>query len=132
MLSSNASTPWNLRKYAVAPMHDVMRLPDGIRFEEPTAIPLAATTEMLYFFRRQYLPPAWSRCSDHSLLPLIVYEASSLLVRSQILARASNIHPIVAIAGSSPSHLESLLDPSSYDKLIDYRSGTEQWSKLPN
>ncbi|KAJ8071605.1 hypothetical protein OCU04_001928 [Sclerotinia nivalis] len=118
-------------EYAVAPMHTVMRLPDGTTFEEAATIPLVATTAALSLFRRQHLPPPWSPRSDNIPLPLIIYGASSSSLGTFAikLARASNIHPIIAIAGSSSSHLESLLDPSSGDKLIDYRLGTETMIK---
>jgi NADPH2:quinone reductase len=32
------------------------------------------------------------------------------------LARASNIHPIIAIAGGSSGHVQSLLDPSKGER----------------
>ncbi|TGO73754.1 hypothetical protein BELL_0334g00050 [Botrytis elliptica] len=117
-------------EYAVAPIHTVMKLPDAITFEEAATIPLVATTAALSLFRRQHLPPPWSPRADSVPLPLIIYGASSSLGTFAIkLARASNIHPIIAIAGSSSWHLHSLLDPSSGDKLIDYRLGTEQMIK---
>jgi hypothetical protein len=45
------------------------------------------------------------------------------------LARASNIHPIIAIAGGSSSHLAPLLDESKGDALVDYRVGVEEMKK---
>jgi hypothetical protein len=58
---------------------------------------------------------------------LIIYGASSSLGTFAIkLARASNIHPIIAISGSSSSHLAPLLDESKGDVLIDYRIGVEE------
>lgn len=99
-------------------------------FLEAATIPLVATTAALSLFRRQHLPPPWSPRSDSIPLPLIVYGASSSLGTFAIkLARASNIHPIIAIAGGSSKHLEPLLDSSSGDKLIDYRLGIEEMIK---
>ncbi|KAI9640681.1 hypothetical protein NHQ30_010990 [Ciborinia camelliae] len=117
-------------EYAVAPMNTVMKLPDATTFEEAATIPLVATTAALSLFRRQHLPPPWSPRSNSTPLPLIIYGASSSLGTFAIkLARASNIHPIIAIAGNSSSHLEPLLDSSSGDKLINYHLGTEKMIK---
>ncbi|KAF7900584.1 uncharacterized protein EAF01_007886 [Botrytis porri] len=123
-------------EYAVAPIQTVMELPDAITFEVPyqiddsATIPLVATTAALSLFRRQHLPPPWSPRADSVPLPLIIYGASSSLGTFAIkLARASNIHPIIATADGSSCHLHPLLDPSSGDKLIDYRLGTEQMIK---
>ncbi|TGO56292.1 hypothetical protein BOTNAR_0226g00040 [Botryotinia narcissicola] len=107
-----------------------MKLPDEITFEEAATIPLLATTAALSLFRRQHSPPPWPPRAASMPLPLNIYGASSSLGTFAIkLVRASNIHLIIAIAGSSSSHLHSLLDPSSGDKLIDYRLGTEQMIK---
>ncbi|CCD52898.1 hypothetical protein BofuT4_P138220.1 [Botrytis cinerea T4] len=89
-------------EYAVAPIHTVVKLPDIITFEEAATIPLVATTAALSLFRRQHLPPPWSPRADIVPLPLIIYGASSSLGTFAVkLARASNIHPIIAIAGGS-------------------------------
>ncbi|KAH8813026.1 putative quinone oxidoreductase [Xylogone sp. PMI_703] len=114
-------------EYAVAPMHTVFKLPDAISFEEAATIPLVLTTAALSLYRRQHLPPPWApRPSNSPPKPLIIYGASSSLGTFAIkLARASNIHPIIAIAGSSTSHLIPLLDHSKGDWLIDYRHGVE-------
>ncbi|KAF7901241.1 hypothetical protein EAF00_003462 [Botryotinia globosa] len=118
-------------EYAVAPIHTVMKLPNAITFEEAATIPLVATTAALSLFRRQHLPPPWSPRADSVSLPLIIYGASSSLGTFAIkLVRASNIHPIIAIAGGRSLHLHSLLDPSPGDKLIDYHLGTEQMIKV--
>ena len=90
------------------------------------------TTAGITLFRRQGLPPPWSpRSSSSSPLPLIIYGASGALGAFAVkLASASNIHPIIAIAGSSSSHLVPLLDESKGDALVDYRVGAEDVKKL--
>ena len=63
-------------------------------------------------------------------MPLIIYGASGALGTFAIkLARVSNIHPIIAIAGGSSSHLIPLLDESKGDALVDYRVGIEEMKK---
>jgi NADPH-dependent curcumin reductase CurA len=94
-------------------------------------MPLVIATSGITLFRRQHLPPPWSPRTDSSPpLPLIIYGASGAVGTFAIkLARASNIHPIIAIAGGSSSHLAPLLDESKGDALVDYRAGIEEMKK---
>jgi NADPH2:quinone reductase len=84
-------------------------------------------TAGIALYRCQALPLPWSpRTSIAPPLPLIVYGASSSLGCFAIkLARASNIHPIIAICGSSSQYVSTLLDTSKGDTVIDYRPGVE-------
>ncbi|KAK5129848.1 hypothetical protein LTR08_002756 [Meristemomyces frigidus] len=65
----------------------------------------------------------------HTLFKLPVatsFEASSALGCFVIkLAKASNIHPIIAICGGTTQHVSSLLDRAQGDSIVDYRQGTE-------
>ncbi|CZS96491.1 related to zeta-crystallin / quinone reductase (NADPH) [Rhynchosporium graminicola] len=113
-------------EYAVAPRHTVFKIPDRMSFEEAATIPLVVTTAALSLFKIQGLPTPWSFPSSPTTntTPLIIYGASSSLGTFALkLALASNIHPILAIAGSSSSHILPLLDLTKGDCLIDYRSG---------
>ncbi|KAH7346597.1 putative quinone oxidoreductase [Rhexocercosporidium sp. MPI-PUGE-AT-0058] len=114
-------------EYAVAPRHTVFRIPEGVKFEEAATIPLVTTTAALSLFQIQGLPSPWSTPSiPLPPTPLIIYGASSSLGLFALkLARASNIHPLIAIAGSSSSTILPLLTPSKGDILIDYRVGVE-------
>jgi len=115
-------------EYAVVKTGTTLRVPEKMSFEEAATIPLTLTTAALTLFRRQNLPPSWTPRSDSAPpLPLIVYGASSSLGTFAVkLAKASNIHPIIAIAGSSTSHLLPLLDEARGDALVDYRGGSEK------
>jgi NADPH2:quinone reductase len=63
-------------------------------------------------------------------MPFIVYGASSSVGSYAIkLARNSNIHPIIAIAGKGSSFVETLLDRSKGDAVFDYRKGSEETVK---
>jgi NADPH2:quinone reductase len=42
------------------------------------------------------------------------------------LARNSNIHPIIAVAGKGLRYVESLVDQAKGDIVLDYRSGPEE------
>lgn len=78
-------------------------------------------------FRRQLLPTPWMRRNANSPpIPLIIYGASSALGCFAIkLAKAANIHPIIAICGGTRSYVSSLLDTSQGDAIVDYRSGAQ-------
>jgi len=41
------------------------------------------------------------------------------------LAKRSNIHPIIAVAGKAQDHVEKLIDRSKGDAIVDYRKGDE-------
>jgi NADPH2:quinone reductase len=79
----------------------------------------------------QSLPPPWCpRPAASPPLPFIVYGASSALGAFSIkFAKASNIHPIIAIGGGSKEYAASLLDESKGDTWVDYRQGIEFMKK---
>ena len=56
-----------------------------------------------------------------------MYGASSAVGSFALkLAKASNIHPLIAIAGNGSKYVETLLDSSKGDVLIDYRNGPDE------
>jgi NADPH2:quinone reductase len=59
-------------------------------------------------------------------IPLVIYGGSSAVGTYAIqLAKRSNIHPIIAIAGRAQDHVTKLLDASKGDAVIDYRAGND-------
>jgi NADPH:quinone reductase-like Zn-dependent oxidoreductase len=85
-------------------------------------------TAAVSLYQLQGLPAPWfPRSSVAPKMPLIFYGASSSLGCFAIkLAKASNIHPIIAICGSSTHYVSTLLDPSKGDAVVDYRQGPEK------
>lgn len=62
--------------------------------------------------------------------PLIVNGASSALGCFAIkLAKASNIHPITAIADGSHQYADILLAVKKGDTMVDYRNGVEKMQR---
>ncbi|KAL2069657.1 hypothetical protein VTL71DRAFT_14336 [Oculimacula yallundae] len=118
-------------EYAIAPRHTAFKIPGRMNFEEASTIPLVLTTAALSLFHIQGLPNPWSLPPSSTTTttplkptPLIIYGASSALGAFELkLASVSNIHPLIAIAGSSNTHILPLLDTSRGDILIDYRIG---------
>lgn len=114
-------------EYAVAPSHTVFLIPRRTSFEEAATIPLVTLTAAISLFRRQSLPPPWApRSASAQPMPLIIYGASSALGSFAVkLAKAANIHPIIAICGGSHRYVSGLIEPSEGDAIIDYRQGIE-------
>lgn len=70
------------------------------------------------------LPEPWRPM--HRDEPLIIYGASSAVGSFALqLAKLSNIHPIIAIAGKATEHVEKLIDRSKGDAICDYREGAD-------
>ena len=56
-----------------------------------------------------------------------MYGASSAVGSFAIkLARSSNIHPIIAIAGKGTHYVKTLLDSTKGDVVLDYRNGADE------
>ncbi|KAM0334406.1 hypothetical protein ACHAQA_001432 [Verticillium albo-atrum] len=111
-------------EYSVAAAKAAFRLPDATSFEEAATIPLAGMTAALGVYRRLKLPLPWEPVTEST--PLVVNGAASAVGAFAIkFATLSNIHPIIAIAGKGIPFVETLLDKSKGDIVIDYRQGTD-------
>jgi NADPH2:quinone reductase len=81
-------------------------------------------TAAIGLYSRLHLPNPWEAAT--APIPLIVYGASGAVGSYAIkLARASNIHPIIAIAGKGQTYVETLIDRHRGDTIVDYRNGDE-------
>ncbi|KAK5086888.1 hypothetical protein LTR05_004058 [Lithohypha guttulata] len=111
-------------EYAIAPDHTTFHLPPAMSFEEAATIPLAALTAAVAVFRNLQLPTPWNPATKPT--PFVVYGGSTSVGSFAIqLARNSNIHPIISVAGSGKDHVKSLLDTSKGDVVFDYRDGAD-------
>lgn len=91
---------------------------------EAATIPLAALTAAVAVFRNLQLPTPWNPATEPT--PFVVYGGSTSVGSFAIqLARNSNIHPIISVAGSGKDHVKSLLDTSKGDAVFDYRDGAD-------
>jgi NADPH:quinone reductase len=87
-------------------------------------VPLAAFTAATGLYHYLQLTPPWQPSATPT--PLIVYGASSAVGAYVVkLARRSNIHPIIAIAGSGRPFVEGLIDASKGDTILDYCQGQD-------
>lgn len=91
---------------------------------EAATIPLAAMTAALGLYQKLKLPLPWNPASEP--LPLVVYGGATAVGAFVIkLARLSNIHPLITVAGKGSAFVKTLLDPEKGDTVIDYRDGDE-------
>lgn len=84
-------------------------------------------TAALGLYRHLCLPqPFVPRLNPEEPLPLLIYSGASAVGAYAIkLACLSNIHPIIAVAGNGIPFVQTLLDPSKGDVVVDYRLGSE-------
>lgn len=77
-------------------------------------------------YARLGLPEPWLPASDSQKIPLVIWGASSAVGSYAVqLAKRSNIHPLICVAGRAQEHVEKLIDRSKGDTVIDYRKGHE-------
>ncbi|KAE8370699.1 chaperonin 10-like protein [Aspergillus caelatus] len=118
-------------EYAVAWSHTTFHLPEKISFEEAATIPLAGLTAVVSLYHHLGFQLPWSPAAKGKIpsatTPFIVYGASTAVGSYAIkLARLSNIHPIIAIAGKGAHYIRKFLDESKGDVVVDYREGPEK------
>ncbi|PGH27365.1 hypothetical protein AJ80_00843 [Polytolypa hystricis UAMH7299] len=111
-------------EYALAESHTTFHLPKHTSFEEAATIPLAALTAVVSLYAHHQFPYPWSPAEKPT--PFIVYGASTAVGSFAIkLACSSNIHPIIAIAGKGSHYVETLIDRSKGDTIVNYRDGQD-------
>lgn len=79
------------------------------------------------------LPSPWTPAASPATaaqqakpLPLVVYGAASAVGAFAIqFAQKSNIHPIIAVAGRGEAFVETLIDRTKGDTIVDYRRGDD-------
>ncbi|CAK7213176.1 hypothetical protein SBRCBS47491_001713 [Sporothrix bragantina] len=118
-------------EYGIAPQHTTFHLPANVSFEEAATIPLATVTSVFALYKDLQLPDPWQpRLDTDAPLPLIIYGASTAIGAFAVqLARKSNVHPIIGIAGSSKDLVLDLLGDGveKYgDAVVDYRNKSEE------
>ncbi|KIL84103.1 hypothetical protein FAVG1_12680 [Fusarium avenaceum] len=112
-------------EYALAWDWTTFHIPPAKSFEEAATIPLAALTAAVALFRNLKLSTPWNPATAST--PFVVYGASTAVGSYAVkLARNSNIHPIIAIAGKGTHYVKTLLDSTRGDAVFDYRDGADE------
>lgn len=120
-------------EYAIAPAKTTFHLPATTSFEEAATIPLAAMTAAVGLFCRLDLPEPWVATTTPTRKAalaggVVVYGASGAVgaFAVKLLVRAK-IHPIICVAGrAASSFVETLIDRSKGDTVVDYRTGADK------
>lgn len=85
-------------------------------------------TAALGVYQRLQLPLPWNPVTVPT--PLVVNGAATAVGAFAIkFAALSNVHPIIAIAGNGISFVDTLLDKSKGDIIIDYRQGAQHMNE---
>jgi len=91
---------------------------------EAATLPLAAMTAAIGLHVRLRLPEPWLPAA--SPIPLVVYGGSSAVGAFALkFAARANIHPLIVVAGNGASYVETLIDRSKGDTIVDYRKGND-------
>ncbi|KAJ5091216.1 chaperonin 10-like protein [Penicillium alfredii] len=107
-------------EYALAWASTTFHIPNHTSFEEAATIPLAAMTAAVGLFSRLELPDPWKDSPKET--PVLIYGGATAVGSFALkLAVKANIHPLIVIAGAGAAHVESLIDRSKGDVIIDYR-----------
>lgn len=86
-------------------------------------------TAAVALFMRLGLPEPWTGAAHPSTKPkggLLIYGAASAVGAFAVqLAHHADIHPILCVAGNGIPYVESLIDKSKGDAVVDYRKGND-------
>lgn len=81
-------------------------------------------TAALGLYQRLNLPLPWNPTSEP--LPLVIYGGATAVGAFALkFAKLSNIHPLIVVAGKGSAFVETLIDRSKGDTIIDYREGDD-------
>ncbi|KAI9091552.1 chaperonin 10-like protein [Phlyctochytrium arcticum] len=107
-------------EYAIAPASTTFYIPEKTSFEEACTLPLAAMTAAIALYQELYLPLPWHPRKDTDPeIPLVIYGGSTAVGAFALkLAKLSNIHPVITVAGKGQPFVESL---KAADHIINYR-----------
>lgn len=81
-------------------------------------------TAALGVFSRLELPDPWSP-SNQDIPVLISGGATAVGSFAVKLATKANIHPLIVVAGNGAAYVETLIDRSKGDTIVDYRRGAD-------
>ncbi|KAI9091548.1 hypothetical protein DFS34DRAFT_635060 [Phlyctochytrium arcticum] len=107
-------------EYAIAPASTTFHIPEKTSFEEACTLPLAAMTAAIGLYQDLALPLPWHPRKDTDPeIPLIIYGGSTAVGAFALkLAKLSNIHPVITVAGKGQAYVESL---KAADHIVNYR-----------
>lgn len=110
-------------EYTILWAYAAFHIPENVSFAEASTVPLTGMTAAVGLWRILGIPEPWHAAPQTSeRRAILIYGAGSAVGSFAVqLARLSNLHPIIAIAGKSLGFVESQLDAQQGDRVVDYR-----------
>lgn len=106
-------------EYSVVPASTTFHLPPNISFDAGAGLPLSFITAALALY--QYLQVPLPTTPGKKNIPILIYGGASAVGSYALqLAKMSQLHPIITVAGSGIDHVKSL---NAATHIIDYRKG---------
>jgi NADPH2:quinone reductase len=96
----------------------------GLSWEAAATVPMAVFMACIALFSSLKLCAGpWNTSEDYRK-PLLVYGATTGVGSMAVkLAQMANIHPVICVAGKGQQFVQSLVDTSKGDVVLDYRKG---------
>lgn len=112
-------------EYAIAYSWSAFHLSENTSFEEGATVPMATFMATIGLFAMlQVTAGPWETAKER---PLVVYGAASAVGAAVVrLAQIADVHPVICVAGRGMPFVETLIDKSQGDVVIDYRGGPEK------
>ena len=114
-------------EYALASDHMTFPLSKNFSFEDACTVPMGSMMSALglYGMLRVRAGP-WDQRPEEET-PVLVYGAASNVGAFAVKwLTMTDVHPIICVAGQGHAFVESLIDKSRGDTIVDYRNGDEQ------
>lgn len=111
-------------EYAIAYNWTTFHLGKDTSFEEGSTVPMAALMASIGLFAMLGVTPGpWAPRTD---TPVVVYGAASAVGSAVVrLAQIADVHPLICVAGNGIPFVETLIDRSKGDVIIDHRRGSD-------
>ncbi|KFZ11404.1 hypothetical protein V501_04784 [Pseudogymnoascus sp. VKM F-4519 (FW-2642)] len=115
-------------EYAIVYSWTTFPLDKDTSFEQGATVPMAALMASMGLFAMLRVKTApWSPSTNDTLL---VYGAASSVGSAVVRqAQVADIHPLICVAGHGIAFVETLIDSSRGDVIVDYRNGPDEVSK---
>lgn len=111
-------------EYAIVYNWTTFHLDKNTSFEEGATVPMAALMAAIGLFAMLGVTPGPWAPSINS--PVVVYGAASAVGSAVVrLAQIADLHPLICVAGDGIAFVDTLIDKSKSDVIIDYRGGPD-------
>ena len=113
-------------QYALVDDFACIKLPAHITFEQAVTLPMVGFMACIGLFGMLKVTPGlWLPAQKET--PLVIYGAASGVGAMAVkLATLAEVHPLICVAGGGTDFVDTLIDRSKGDTIVNYRAGDEQ------